>query len=104
MTHVDPVCGMTIEEEDAVGSYTHDGTTYYFCNPSCLERFTADPKSFLAADAGPSKPPASGHRLRVPDAPRSAVRRLQARVRSAAWRSSRAWRRSTIGRIPSWST
>jgi len=25
----------------------HDGKTYYFCNPSCLERFTEDPKSFL---------------------------------------------------------
>ena len=56
MTHIDPVCGMTIEEEDAVGSHTHDGITYYFCNPSCLERFTADPPTFLepaasAADA-----------------------------------------------------
>jgi Cu+-exporting ATPase len=47
MTHLDPVCGMTIEEEDAVGPYRHDGVTYYFCHPSCLERFTADPDSFL---------------------------------------------------------
>jgi YHS domain-containing protein len=30
------VCGMTIEEEDAVGSWEHDGTTYCFCNESCL--------------------------------------------------------------------
>ena len=47
MTHVDPVCGMTIEEADAVGTHQHDGVTYYFCNPSCLERFKKDPKQFL---------------------------------------------------------
>jgi P-type Cu+ transporter len=47
MTHLDPVCGMTIEEEDAVGSYEHHGVMYYFCNPSCLERFKGDPKQFL---------------------------------------------------------
>jgi Cu+-exporting ATPase len=44
---VDPVCGMTISPEDAVGHVTHDGRTYYFCNESCLERFRADPESFL---------------------------------------------------------
>jgi Cu+-exporting ATPase len=54
MTHLDPVCGMTIEEEDAVGSCEHDGVTYFFCHPSCLERFSADPRSFLnAVDALP---------------------------------------------------
>ncbi|HEX3701952.1 MAG TPA: heavy metal translocating P-type ATPase [Vicinamibacterales bacterium] len=47
MTHVDPVCGMTIEEADAAGSHEHDGTTYYFCHPSCLERFREDPAAFL---------------------------------------------------------
>jgi len=57
MTHLDPVCGMTIEEAEAVGTYTHDGVTYYFCHPSCLDRFKADPKQFLepapAAQAAP---------------------------------------------------
>jgi Cu+-exporting ATPase len=47
MTHVDPVCGMTIEEEQAVGSHEHAGVTYFFCHPSCQERFAADPVSFL---------------------------------------------------------
>jgi len=27
----------------------YQGTTYYFCHPSCLERFTADPNAFLEA-------------------------------------------------------
>ena len=44
---VDPVCGMTISPEDAVGHVTYDGQTYYFCNESCLERFRDDPESFL---------------------------------------------------------
>jgi Cu+-exporting ATPase len=47
MTHVDPVCEMTIEESDAVGSFEHGGVTYYFCNPSCLERFSQGPDAFL---------------------------------------------------------
>ena len=47
MTHVDPVCGMTIEEADAVGTHRYDGVTYYFCDTSCLERFKKDPRQFL---------------------------------------------------------
>jgi Cu+-exporting ATPase len=47
MTHVDPVCGMAIDEADAVGAHQHDGVTYYFCNPGCLERFKKDPQQFL---------------------------------------------------------
>ncbi|MBI3934673.1 MAG: heavy metal translocating P-type ATPase [Acidobacteria bacterium] len=46
-TVVDPVCGMDIEVEDAVGSHQYQGETYYFCNPACLERFQADPEKYL---------------------------------------------------------
>ena len=52
-----PVCGMTIEEADAVGTHQHDGVTYYFCNPSCLERFKNDPTQFLEP-AAPVESPA----------------------------------------------
>jgi Cu+-exporting ATPase len=38
---------MTISPEDAVGSHTHKGETYYFCNESCLDQFRADPERFL---------------------------------------------------------
>jgi P-type Cu+ transporter len=58
MTHLDPVCGMTIEEEDAVGTHQHNGVTYYFCNPGCLERFQNDPDEFLAPAANAAPPPA----------------------------------------------
>src|SRR5581483_7332203 len=32
------------------------GRTYYFCHPSCLERFAASPAEFVS-DAGEAKPP-----------------------------------------------
>jgi Cu+-exporting ATPase len=38
---------MTIAPEDAAGSHVHRGQTYYFCNPSCLARFKADPERYL---------------------------------------------------------
>jgi P-type Cu+ transporter len=54
--HIDPVCGMTVEPEHAAGSHEYRGRTYYFCNPSCLERFAASPDEFVD-DAGNAKAP-----------------------------------------------
>jgi P-type Cu+ transporter len=45
--HTDPVCGMEVTPETAVGAWEHDGTTYYFCSAGCLERFREDPERFL---------------------------------------------------------
>ncbi len=42
----DPVCGMTIEESDAVATVEHGGTTYYFCSQDCAEEFGNDPESY----------------------------------------------------------
>ena len=50
---IDPVCGMTIAPEDAVGHVEHKGETYFFCNESCLEQFRADPEKFLHPSAAP---------------------------------------------------
>jgi P-type Cu+ transporter len=46
---VDPVCGMTISPEDAVGNIEHKGQTYYFCSQGCLDQFRATPEAFLGA-------------------------------------------------------
>jgi Cu+-exporting ATPase len=46
----DPVCGMEVEPESAAGAWEIAGRTYYFCSRSCLERFKADPESFLSMD------------------------------------------------------
>src|SRR5687767_12268365 len=56
---VDPVCGMTISPADSVGEIEHRGQTYYFCNNTCLERFKADPESFVGAGVG--QPSTSRH-------------------------------------------
>ena len=50
---VDPVCGMTVGLEDAIGTHTYEGQTYYFCSQSCLERFQRDPQQFLNKPAEP---------------------------------------------------
>ena len=47
---------MALVPADAVGTYTYQGTTYYFCNPACLEKFQADPERYLkiSKDGAPS--------------------------------------------------
>ena len=47
---VDPVCGMTIAPEDATGHVQYNGTTYYFCNPSCQKKFEAHPDHYTRDD------------------------------------------------------
>ena len=46
-TVIDPVCRMEISRQDAVGSYVYEGQEYFFCNPSCLENFRANPGQYL---------------------------------------------------------
>lgn len=58
---VDPVCGMRIAPEDAVGTHVHEGTTYHFCSARCLEDFRADPAQFTrSSEARTVRPPTSG--------------------------------------------
>jgi P-type Cu+ transporter len=53
---LDPVCGMTISPEDAVGQVRHEGHTYYFCNESCLAKFKADPARYTEAHKKEASP------------------------------------------------
>jgi P-type Cu+ transporter len=59
---LDPVCGMTISPDDAVGRVDHKGQTYYFCSESCLEQFKADPERFLSDRPKPAATPADMER------------------------------------------
>jgi len=43
---IDPVCGMEVDPSTDL-RIDHNGTSYFFCHPSCLERFTANPVEFL---------------------------------------------------------
>jgi Cu+-exporting ATPase len=47
-SHIDPVCKMVVREGSEAAKWDYKGTTYYFCNPSCLKRFQAEPERFLA--------------------------------------------------------
>lgn len=53
MKVLDPVCRMTIEDTDAAGSVSHEGTVYYFCSPGCKAEFAKAPESFLGEKAAP---------------------------------------------------
>ncbi|HEX9963082.1 MAG TPA: HAD-IC family P-type ATPase, partial [Pyrinomonadaceae bacterium] len=46
----DPVCGMTIAPESAAGKSRYEGETYYFCSPSCKEKFNVNPAQFAVTD------------------------------------------------------
>ena len=53
---IDPVCGMTVDPENAAGSFEYQGKTYYFCSTHCLHRFQKDPASFLNQPAAAPQP------------------------------------------------
>lgn len=39
---VDPVCGMTIDADQAI-RVEHGAQTYYFCDPACADTFRDEP-------------------------------------------------------------
>lgn len=46
-TAKDPVCGMSVETDDARWTSHHDGTTWYFCAASCKAEFDASPARYV---------------------------------------------------------
>jgi YHS domain-containing protein/ketosteroid isomerase-like protein len=48
-TALDPVCRMTVVKAAAAATRTHQGTTYYFCNPGCAAAFEQAPETYLGA-------------------------------------------------------
>ena len=52
---LDPVCGMTISPDAAVGQVDYKSQRYYFCSDSCVKQFKADPERFL--NPAPAAPP-----------------------------------------------
>jgi Cu+-exporting ATPase len=52
MKVTDPVCKMTIEEQDAAATVSYGNETYHFCSESCKDKFLKSPEEFLSG-----KPP-----------------------------------------------
>src|SRR5437588_5141947 len=44
---IDPVCGMTVDEQKPAATAVYNGTTYYFCAPGCKRTFEANPDNAL---------------------------------------------------------
>jgi Cu+-exporting ATPase len=54
MTTKDPVCGMELEDSEAIGTSKYEGQTYYFCSAECKERFDEHPEAYASrADEPP---------------------------------------------------
>ena len=47
---IDPVCGMTIENDIATLTSISGGKTYYFCADSCRRSFEADPERYMGKE------------------------------------------------------
>ena len=65
----DPVCHMDVVPAQAAGRHEHGGEVYYFCNPSCLEKFRAAPEKYLPGGepvSGPVVPLVPGARYTCP--------------------------------------
>ncbi len=52
---IDPVCGMTVDEQFAATTSVHNGTTYYFCSAPCGAKFAAAPAGY-SRKTGPTTP------------------------------------------------
>lgn len=46
----DPVCGMFVEPQAAIGSQ-YMGQTFYFCSPACKENFDKEPMKYMKKEA-----------------------------------------------------
>jgi Cu+-exporting ATPase len=57
-TAIDPICGMSVSKAAPKGgSFAYAGTTYYFCNPRCCAKFSADPELYLKSPPPPRPSP-----------------------------------------------
>jgi YHS domain-containing protein len=49
---IDPVCGMTVDENSATLTSEFQGWTYYFCAPGCKREFDDDPEQYVGRTTG----------------------------------------------------
>jgi YHS domain-containing protein len=48
---IDPVCGMEVNESNALAETVYEGRTYYFCSPDCKDEFEEDPEEYISSAA-----------------------------------------------------
>jgi len=47
--HIDPVCGMIVNEKEAAGTDSYQGEKYYFCSKECKEKFETLPQQYAVS-------------------------------------------------------
>lgn len=52
----DPVCGMDVSASSAAGVLEYDSRMYYFCSPSCQEKFKRSPGEYISRPKMPVEP------------------------------------------------
>ncbi len=50
MSVKDPVCGMTLQPEDAVGKIEFRDKTYFFCSEDCRDEFDESPEDYVESE------------------------------------------------------
>ena len=48
----DPVCGMTVDPQNAAAASVHGARTYYFCSTKCRDEFEKAPEKYTGTSAG----------------------------------------------------
>ncbi|MEZ5347112.1 MAG: YHS domain-containing protein [Pyrinomonadaceae bacterium] len=56
---IDPVCGMTVDPENAAGSFEFENNLYYFCAQNCLTKFRQNPNLYLSENKKDTHEPAN---------------------------------------------
>ena len=51
---IDPVCGMSVDENTAPAKATYQGQTYYFCSTDCKMKFEREPEKYLREQQTPA--------------------------------------------------
>lgn len=46
-THIDPVCGMHVDEEETVRQSEYLDAEYYFCSEDCKHKFDQRPEDYV---------------------------------------------------------
>lgn len=49
---LDPVCKMTVDENNAATKSEYKGETYYFCAAGCKEAFEKEPEKYAQESGG----------------------------------------------------
>lgn len=51
---IDPVCGMSVDENTAPAKANYQGQTYYFCSTECKTKFEQEPQKYSREQQAPA--------------------------------------------------